>query len=735
MTNARRLVALVVAIIAVLASAVLSPVTLLTSANARGQATSISVTVLSVNPSTPAITTTARPLTITVSLVNNTSNSLPAVTLTAQRGSPITTQAALTASLSSSAARSGGIAIAPVKAVTVTLPPGVAVTTTFSTTTSLQDNTGRICLCHNAVYPIDLTAQSTSDGVTQALGGARTYLSSFDTQPAHKLGVTWVWPLIDRPHRNADRLVFTDDELAASVSGGRLDRALTVLEGVAGSVPVTLVVDPDLIDELQVMATVRYTVRASDGTVTVGTGQQAAAAWLNRLRAVLATQPEVDLELTALADPDVTGLTQHHIAWSASLSSTIAASVTAALGGRPSHAVAWPPSNSATVGTLDTLVSDGADTVLLDGSQVKPSTNAGGIPASAARVRTTSGTVKALLTSPALQTYSQSALAGSTAALPQLTSELSVRVYQRPNTSQTAVLAAPRYVDPKIPSVAIDTILATSSSVFSQPVTASAVTGQVSGSTSRSSVRVPAANSNGLSTGQLDATESMTDYVPAVRSLIGGSGGSAAGRSVVATLPDDVQRSESASWSQAGQSSGIGGGPSAGRARTTALSSQLTGYLGQVSILPPKSGNYTLASSNSPLPISVRNDSALSMRIRVTVSTVGGLPGFSARAQTVQIPGRSKTTIKIPTDVQRSGRIPVTAQLHTTNNYLLGSAVTLSVHSTVLGTIGVVITVAAGVILVLALLVRYVRRVLRLRSRGRSPLSTQQTTQQSEPAP
>ena len=49
--------------------------------------------------------------------------------------------------------------------------------------------------------------------------------------------------------------VFTDEQLAGEISpGGRLDRALQVAELVAGKVRLTLVVDPDLLDSLAVMA-------------------------------------------------------------------------------------------------------------------------------------------------------------------------------------------------------------------------------------------------------------------------------------------------------------------------------------------------------------------------------------------------------------------------------------------------------------------------------------------------
>ncbi len=729
MTNPRRRAAALLAAGAVLAtglatSTVLTPaapataaarVTARLTATAGARASAVSVTVLSVNPSTPAITSTAKPLVITVSLENTTDQAVTGVTLAAERGDPITTQDALTSSLADTSARSGGRAIQPTRDPEVTLPPGAPVTATFTTTTSIQDDHLHICQCANAVYPIDVTARTTTTaGVAEVLGGARTYLSSFDAQPTRKLAVTWVWPLIDRPHRTADGTVFTDDDLTASVSsGGRLDRALQVVQDVDDAVPLTLVVDPDLVDELQIMATRPYTVRAADATSVPGTGQQAAAAWLARLRTVLTPPSLVRIEFTALGDPDVTGLTQNHQTWSAQLSAEILTRVTAALGGlAPTSTLAWPSTGSATVATLDALVAAGTGTVVLDGSRVRPSTRSG-IPVSAARLRTSHRTVDALLTSPTLQRYALSVLAGSTAALPELTSELAVRVTQRPNTAQSAVLSAPRYVDPPSPTIAAQAITATSSSLFSQPVTAAAVTAALPASTPTSSVRAVRASSAGLPDAQLDKLAAVAKYRPAVQSLIKAS---AAGQRILAALPDAVQRSESAAWSSAG--SAIGGGPTNGIRRSTALVTQLTGYLGQVRILNPPESSYTLASSNSPLLISVRNESALSMTVIVSVATVGGLPGLTQRdLKPVVVGPRSKTSIKILTRIQRSGRIPVQAKLRTPSGFGLGSPVRLFVHSTVLGTIGVVITISAGVVLVLALLVRYVRRVLRIRAK------------------
>ena len=60
--------------------------------------------------------------------------------------------------------------------------------------------------------------------------------------------------------------VFTDDFLTASVgTGGRLDKSLAVLERVAQDapdVPITVLIDPELLNELELMATGPYQVQA-----------------------------------------------------------------------------------------------------------------------------------------------------------------------------------------------------------------------------------------------------------------------------------------------------------------------------------------------------------------------------------------------------------------------------------------------------------------------------------------
>jgi hypothetical protein len=112
----------------------------------------------------------------------------------------------------------------------------------------------------------------------------------------------------------------------------------------------------------------------------------------------------------------------------------------------------------------------------------------------------------------------------------------------------------------------------------------------------------------------------------------------------------------------------------------------------------------------------VQNELSYPVNVTVQVTTVNDLPGFTATPVTKRISPGSTQLIHIPTKIDRSGRIQVQAQLFTKDGVPLGDPIFLSVHSTVLGVVGVVITVVAGGVLVLALLFRILGRFRKRRS-------------------
>jgi Family of unknown function (DUF6049) len=173
-------------------------------------------------------------------------------------------------------------------------------------------------------------------------------------------------------------------------------------------------------------------------------------------------------------------------------------------------------------------------------------------------------------------------------------------------------------------------------------------------------------------------------------------------------VPDALQRAESTAWTT-DRKPGI--------AYAAAIARPLSVLEAGVHLQRPSSGAYTLASHNSPLPLTIDNTLPYPVRVQIEVESVNGLPGFSAAKGPVHaIPADSKLTLQISTHVERTGRFQVQATLRTPSGKAIGDIV-LSVHSTALGVIGVVITAVAGAVLVLALLIRFYRR-LRHRRRG-----------------
>jgi hypothetical protein len=664
--------------------------------------------VVSVSPSTPAATSTARTLTVQLRIVNATDTAFTHVRIVAERGEPIGNQAALDHALANPAPPTGGGLPIPASHPTpVDVGPRATVDTTFTTTTSI--NNAGLCICaSHLVYPIYFSAHVTgAGGVDQRLGVTETYVPSFFAKPA-PVHVAWVWPLIDRPHRLTSETAFVDDDLTSLVSpDGRLYRALEVVEDVGPRIPITLVVDPELLAELQVMSTGTYTI-TKNGHSVPGTGKDAAAAWLQRLRTVLTTDPLVRLQLTPYADPDIESLTKHGLHWAATVPVPMRGDVEQALGAPiTASTVSWPPSGAISQPTLRALADNGIGTVVLDSTAVSPRTDANNVPVGLARLAAGNTDVAAALTTPAMTRYVSDAvtLGVLTRPLPQLIAELAVRAAQEPDAEHVAVLTAPRYVDPDVAAATL-AIDETTSGTFAKPISLrDAVAGALLPVGRSKLAKVPAAATT-LPEAAVGAAELAGTNLPAIKSLLDPTRDAAA-RALITELPLGLQRVESAAWRTQRKTAGR---------YANLLATQVENVTGGVQIVRPSSGSYTLASNNSPLPITVHNTLPYTVRVKVQVSTVVNVPGFATKNVGVQtVDPKQNRTLNLPTTIQRSGRILVTAQLLTPNGLALGDAVQLTVHSTALGTVGVIITIVAGVVLVIALLVRVARR---LRKRG-----------------
>jgi hypothetical protein len=679
-----------------------------TSAAAAPSSAAITLSVTGITPQTPARSFTKQQLTISVSLQNNTAVAIDHITITAVRATPIFDQRSLDQAIARPATPDQTLlqTITPTQPLEFDAPADQAVTEDFVTTasTDITTNPG-LCLCTDAIYPIYLTASVTVGGVTTTLATTQTYLPAFGgkTQPV-PLKVGWLWPLLDVPHRLTSNSIFLDDNLATEVApGGRLYRALTVIEDVAGSVPMTVVTDPNLIDELRVMAAGPYSV-ASGTTRTPaatipGVGTAAAAAWLQRLNAVLTANPTTEIAFTPYGDPDVQSLETKGLSWTAGLSASAQAQDSAVLGGLvPQTDIAWPNGETASKDTIDALAAHGAKTVILNDKTLTGGATATPPPTALAKLSTPSGTVTAAVTSSTINDWASKVLSTSgpgTTAIPQLVAQVAIRSVEDLTSSRYIVIAPPRDVDTD-PDVAADAILATSTAFWSSPLALRQATGNEAAA-GHGSVKL--AKVAGVPDASLDALQ----YVAATLPRLGTMFRAADRAAELGTLPQAMQLAASSSLSSDPTLSGL---------YATQLRNQVNAIRTAVRLITPRSERYTLTSNNSPLPISITNRLTVPVFVDIDCAAVGGILGFSADpvhnhqigpGQTVQVP--------VPTHFARTGNIEVQVSLSTPNQLPLGQPIQLKVRSTALGTIGVVITTVAAVVLLVALLVRVIRRV------------------------
>jgi len=682
----------------------------LTSAAAQPVETEISMTVLSVNPNTPPITSANAPLTILISLTNISSQQLNGIVIEGTRGEPLTSPGGLDAAIATPTEPASTTAepISTTKPLTADLAAGASTTIDVATTTSITNGPAGVCICTQAgVYPLYFTAKVNGTVV----GATQTYLPAFFQQP-QKAQVTWIWPLIDSPHRLTSDTVFTDDNLADSVKGGRLDRALQTLETLgtlAPSAAVTVVLDPELLDELIVMAdpATPYTIQQASGSPVAGSGHVAAMEWLGRLRTVLANDPAMTLAFTPFADPDLNSVLTAGLPLTPT-PPAMTARISAWLGTRvPVTNLAWPVSGALSVSAARQLTSAGFSMALL-GAAAVPSRY---LPSDgrALRVTANGGNLAVISTPKHVSAAITSAISigAATDAPQQLVAQVAVRLAEdvaqgRESTAHHIVLAPARYVDPA-PQVAAQSIAATTTEFWTDSVGLSSQIATTGAPISAARLNKPSAQAPQLPLSTLDTAASVNNDTGTLSSLFND-----AGNPLVTALPAAVQRSESSAWSSASVN---------GEAYTQALTNSVAKLKGGVFIVNP-AGSYTLASNNSPLPLTIQNNLDYAVHVNVDLSAVNQLPGFSSRLYPVTVEPHSKLPIHVPATVLRSGRIQVQALLRTRSGVALGESVQLSVRSTALGGVGLIITIVSGAVLAIALLRRF---WFRFRSRGAQP--------------
>ena len=683
----------------------------------------------------PRTVTPGATIEVAVVLTNASDDTITDLSMRLQRGDRLTSRQALAEDVTTPSA--GDAAQTPFEPVPGQLEPGDDLSFTYTTTAE------SLALGADGVYPVLVNVNGLRSGTVERVGELSTYLVSFGAGTTAKTSVAVLWPLTDRPHRDATG-AFTDDDLATEISAdGRLDRALDVLEDLPDggrTVPVTLAVDPALVEELTVMAG-GYSVAGETGQ-----GTTAATDWLERLTSLAAVHtvaalPYADVDADALesaglsavltrslpgtpdgtaaqrtdGDPSSTPSAPPSTPADDETGSGAGADILAeALDTTPRTDLAWPAGGALRTDTLGTLQAGGVDELVLGESAYADPDAATGRTGRAAAARvpvdTADGEVTTLVADGALGEVlagADTAVGGARIAEQRFLAELGVLTSQLaavdPAVTQTVLVVPPRDVQSD-PSWATAMLTDTATQPW---LVAASVEDLTRGPVADAGELVePAADAQLSGAGLAEVATTA-----AVRDDIAAAVEDDADR-VLAGYDAAIARAVSVAW----RSDPAGFAAAAGD-----LEQSLTSLRERVSLVVPADGTYSLAASDAPLVLTVRNELPFAVSVRLSLNTRSGV-GFSADDVPVQrLEPDSLTTVTVPVSVRQSGSFTVDAELFTPSGGQLGTAVQLTVSSTAYGPITLAITVGAAVLLALLFLRRLVLFVLRRRRDGAGP--------------
>ncbi|WP_300012736.1 DUF6049 family protein [Pseudonocardia sp.] len=676
-------------------------------------------------------------LTVTGTLTNTGDTPVGEIGVRLQRGQPLTTEGAVRDALAGDA---------PTDAIVPQfqeLPDvlGVGEQVPIRLTVSLRGapETG-LALSAPGVYELLVNVNGVPDGGDRArLAAVRTMLPVIGLPPgpdgsdavpdtaAPGLGaapVTLLYPVVDQPRRLStvpgETTLLTDDTLADSLApDGRLGGLVAALSesapvGSAVRDATCVVVDPDLVQTASAMGAGYQVLDAGGGRVP-GRGADVASAWLASFAA--AARGGCVLALP-FADTDVVALTRGGLGDIAVDAVTRGREIVAELLGTPVlPSTAWPADGLVDEPTLGTLADAGVRSVVLsaDGLDRPAGADPAGVVPIAGGPATVGVIADPLLTLAAGGTVAERVVAetsgaaagartaGGALATQDLLGALAFRVTRDVPDTGPVVVAPPHRWAADGPAAralldGIDRLVA--AGLVGPRSLGDVVTGGAPADVDAAALVYP------LSAG---AREIPGTTVASIGEVLDGIADLAS--SVVdddlGVDPDDVfdplltgaVRPASTAWR---------GAPQQSAASAVAGAERLADIRGTVTVLEPPSP-FSLATSDSPLLLTVSNGLPVTMSVRVELASTAGLR--VAPIPIVEVPPLGRRQIQASAEVLRSGVFTVDAAVLTRDGGRLGPPSRLEVRSTVYGTITLWLTGTAAVLLVVLAGRRILRRI------------------------
>jgi hypothetical protein len=579
--------------------------------------------------------------------------------------------------------------------------------------------------------PSDQPAGSGGEGPSSSAEGLGAVVPPDTSRP---VGLTMLWPLADRPRLAAGApggttpVRLLDDDLAASLApGGRLDTLLSAVDFATGPpvdpagqvrAALCLAIDPDLLVTVNAM-TGGYVV--DDGPDTVpgtrtrpGTGRDAAVAWLNRLRGLA---QHMCVAPTTYAHADLDALNRINDAGLSAIATNGAGDIVDQILGVTSTRGASIVGDGPLTGPAVDLLSAQGQTVAIAAAHTTAQDSATGAPETAdvTPVRYSSDLVSAAF-DPAVG--AALAGAGSDPVAPSYldpTMDIPVRHDSATARRQDAVgallwrglshdteprtqILMPPLVWTMHPDDAQAILTSVATTIHAGLAVPRPLTAVIADANAVPAEPVQPRPSDTLGNPRSRVDDAITGGIAAVAGRLWGLTAALTtdertgltGTQYTAPLREDMLRALS-------QSVPPDTRDGLARRRLDIVTHSVDDMFKAVTVVNP-GDSYTLATERSPLPLALRNDLPVPIRVRLQIDAPPGMTVTDMGM--IELPP-GYLPLRVPIEVHFTQRVAVDVALQTVDGLPLGDPVRLSVHSNAYGKVLFFITLSAGAVLVL----------------------------------
>ncbi|MFJ3922449.1 DUF6049 family protein [Streptomyces sp. NPDC090022] len=594
---------------------------------------------------------------------------------------------------------------------------------------TLKVPVNKLDLPKDGVYQLGVSVSGETSGrpSEQVLGVERTFLPWQPEAAAKRSQISYVWPLISTTHLTAetgsDRSqtpVFLNDDLAAELEpGGRLDQMVSL----GKELPVTWVIDPDLLNTVDAMAE-GYRVRTPDGKSVPGRKKAVAERWLSSLEAAVQGKKVVALPF---ADPDLASLAHHGKDVSGTLGQLRPATdkarkaVETVLHVTPSTDFSWPVNGAIDPAIVNVATSAGAHNVLTRSDSLQ---EGGGLGYTPSAPRPIGAGVTAVVADARLSTAFEGdmlAVENSVLAVQRFLAQSLALNLQNTDQQRSFVVAPQRMPSSSQVQSMASALRALQAGRWTQPqdLEAAAAAKPDPGATTQ----VPGAGQYPEALSKQELPQSAFEQIRTTQNTLDHF-------KVILSAPDRVEipfgnttnREMSTSWR---------GRPQEARIYREGVQQYLIGLTEKVQLIPKTDA--TLSGHSATIPVTVQNQLVQDVQglvLRVKSANPTRLMFGDGGQQDVTVQAEHSQTLKFTANATASGPVEVTAQLYTKDGVPYGKERKFIVEATEI-TPTVMFVIAGGMLLlVLAGIKMYASR-----KRVAARAAAEENTQQSDESP